>query len=154
MEIIKYQEKYRNDFVGLNTAWLERFYTVEPFDKDMMDRVDELIKNGAMVYFAIEDEKVLATCMTMPLSNDVWEMCKLAAVGQYTGTGAGSAVFKACMDYAIEHGAKKLSLISCRALAPAIHIYKKFGFKEVPLRKEFWGAEKADIEMEYVVNGR
>ena len=90
--------------------------------------------------------------MTMPLYGDVWEMCKLASVGQYTGTGAGSAVFKACMDYAISKGAKKLSLISCKALKPAIHIYEKFGFKEVPLNKEFWGAEKADIEMEYKVD--
>lgn len=94
MEIIKYQEKYKDDFVKLNTAWLERFYTVEPFDQDMMDRVDELVQNGA----------------------------------------------------------KKLSLISCRDLKPAIHIYEKFGFREVPLNKEFWGAEKADIEMEYIVH--
>ncbi len=151
MQITEYQEKYRKDFVDLNTAWLSRFYTVEPFDQDMMDRVDELVHGGGMVYFALENEKVLATCMTMPLNDDVWEMCKLAAVGQYTGTGAGSAVFKACMDYAIAHGAKKLSLISCRALKPAIHIYEKYGFKEVPLNKEFWGAEKADIEMEYIV---
>lgn len=117
----------------------------------MMDRVDELIGKGAMVYFAVENEKVLATCMAMPLENGAWEICKLAAAGQYTGTGAGSAVFKACMDYAVNNGARKLSLISCRALKPAIHIYKKFGFKEVPLNKEYWGADKADIEMEYRV---
>lgn len=152
MKIIQYQKKYRKDFVDLNAAWLERFYTVEPFDQDMMDRVEELIQGGGMVYFAVEDEKVIATCMTMPLYDNVWEMCKLAAVGQYTGTGAGSAVFKACMDYAIKQGAKKLCLISCRALKPAIHIYEKFGFKEVPLNKEFWGAEKADIEMEYIID--
>ena len=151
MEIIQYRSEYRKDFVELNTAWLERFYTVEPFDREMMDRVEELIQGGGMVYFALENGKVIATCMTVPLDGDRWEMCKLAAVGQYTGTGAGSAVFKACMDYAIYNGAKKLSLISCRALAPAIHIYRKFGFEEVPLNKYFWGAEKADIEMEYEV---
>lgn len=151
MKIIPYEKKYRKTFVDLNTAWLERFYTVEPFDQDTMDRVEELIADGAMVYFAVEGEKVLATCMAMPLSDGVWELCKLAAVDQYTGTGAGSAVFETCMKYAIDHGAKKLPLISCRALKPAIHIYEKFGFREVPLDKAFWGAEKADIEMEYVV---
>ena len=151
MKIIPYEKKYRKTFVDLNTAWLERFYTVEPFDQDTMDRVEELIADGTMVYFAVEGEKVLATCMAMPLSNSVWELCKLAAVDQYTGTGAGSAVFETCMKYAIDHGAKKLSLISCRALKPAIHIYEKFGFREVPLDKAFWGAAKADIEMEYVV---
>lgn len=151
MKIIAYEKRYKKDFVALNTAWLERFYTVEPYDRDMMDRAEELIDGGGMVYFAVEEGHVLATCMTIPLTGDTWEMCKLAAAGQYTGTGAGSAVFQACMQYAIAHGAKKLSLISCRALKPAIHIYEKFGFYEVPLNKAFWGAEKADIEMEYSV---
>lgn len=151
MEIIEYNKKYKNEFIRLNTEWLSRFFMVEPVDQDMMDRVDELIENGAMVYFAIENDKVLATCMAMPVKGNHWEICKLAAQNQYTGTGAGSAVFKASMDYAIKKGAEKLSLISCKSLAPAIHIYEKFGFKEVPLNKAFWGAEKADIEMEYIV---
>lgn len=151
MNIIEYDKKYKNEFIRLNTEWLNRFFMVEPVDQDMMDRVEELIENGAMVYFAIENDKVLATCMAMPIKENHWEICKLAAQNQYTGTGAGSAVFKASMDYAIKKGAEKLSLISCRSLSPAIHIYEKFGFKEVPLNKAFWGAEKADIEMEYIV---
>lgn len=118
MEIIEYDRKYRKDFVELNTAWLERFYMVEPVDRDTMERVEELVENGAMVYFAIENGKVLATCMAMPLEDNVWEICKLAATGQYTGTGTGSAVFRSCMEYAIAKGAKKLSLISCRSLNP------------------------------------
>ena len=88
--------------------------------------------------------------MAMPLGDDVWEICKLAAAGQSTGKGAGSAVFKASMDYAIEHGAKKLTLISNRILKPALHIYQKYGFKEVPLNKDYWGFERADIEFEYI----
>ena len=103
-----------------------------------------------MIYFALEDNHVLATCMAMPLGDDVWEICKLAAAGQSTGKGAGSAVFKASMDYAIEHGAKKLTLISNRILKPALHIYQNYGFKEVPLNKDYWGFERADIEFEYI----
>lgn len=151
MEVAEYSEGYRDAFVELNTAWLERFYTVEPVDREMMDHVDDLVEKGAMVFFAKDGDNVMATCMTMPIGDGVWEICKLAAVGQYTGTGAGSSVFSACMQYAISKGARKLSLISCRALKPAIHIYEKYGFKEVPLNKAFWGAEKADIEMEYIV---
>lgn len=151
MDIIEYQPKYRQDFIDLNTAWLERFYTVEPYDQDLLDRVDDIIRSGGMVYFALQGGRVLATCMTVPMENGEWEMCKLAAVGQYTGTGAGTAVFRRCMGYAIRHGAKKVVLISCRALEPAIHIYRKAGFREVPLRRGFWtGADKADIEMEFI----
>lgn len=151
MKIIKYDSKYRDDFVRLNTEWLTKLYYIEPYDQYSMDHVEELIEKGAMVYFAIDGKKVLATCMIEPLGNDVWEICKLVAEGQYTGTGAGSAVLKACIDYAILHSAKKICLITISGLKPAIHLYKKFGFVEIPYRKDIWKSEKADVEMEYIV---
>lgn len=153
MKVIEYQEKYKKDFVKLNTQWVERYFVMEDADLEVLEHVDDLLKSGAMIYFAVEEDQVLATCMAMPLDGDVWEICKLAASGQYTGTGAGSAVFRASMNYAKEHGAKKLTLISNSRLKPALHIYKKFGFKEVPLNKAYWGFERADIEFEYNING-
>ncbi|MBU5481991.1 GNAT family N-acetyltransferase [Blautia sp. MSJ-19] len=135
----------------MNTEWLERFYWIEDFDQNAMDHVDELIQKGAMAYFAVENGEVLATCMTVPLENDTWEMCKLAARNQYTGTGAGNSVFCACMSYAVSHGAKRLVLISCTGLKAAIHLYRKNGFHEVPYRKDYWKSEKADIEMEKII---
>lgn len=103
-----------------------------------------------MIFFAIENEKVLATCMVYPSGNNVWEICKLAASGQHTGTGAVSSVFKACMDYAVAHGAEKITLISNHILTQALHIYKKFGFKRVILNRgdEY---ERADVQCEYIV---
>lgn len=74
MKIIPYDPKYRKDFIRLNPQWLERFYWVEDFDQDAMNRVEELIADGAMVYFAIENNEVLATCMTMPLENGFHEV--------------------------------------------------------------------------------
>lgn len=151
MEIIEYTEKYKQDFIDLNIAWIDRFFTPEQADYDILNHVDSLLDSGNMIYFAVEDGRVLATCMAMPLGNDVWELCKLAANGQYTGTGAGSAVFKASMDYAVSHGAKKITLISNSRLKPALHIYQKFGFREVPLNKAYWGYERADIEFEKII---
>lgn len=150
MEIISHKKQYLNDFKQLNIAWLERFFWVEPCDQEQIDNVESIIEQGGMVHFALEQGEVVATCMTMPLDNGSWEMCKFAARNQYTGTGAGSAVFKASMDFALDHGAQRLVLISCRSLKPALHIYRKFGFKEIPLQKEYWGAEKADIQMEFI----
>lgn len=152
MEIIEYQEKYKEAFVELNIAWIARYFTPEQADYDVLDHVDELLEKGSMIYFAVEDGEVLATCMAMPLGDDVWEICKLAATGQYTGKGAGSAVFKASMDYAVKNGAKKLTLISNRRLKPALHIYEKFGFHEVELNKAYWRFERADIELERSVS--
>ena len=148
MKIIKYQEKYKNEFMQLNLAWIERFYIVEQTDIDMLMHIDEHIKKGAMIYFAVEGEVVLATCMIEPHKDDIWEICKLASTGQYTGTGAGSAVFEACLNYAVEHGARKIVLVTGSILKPALHIYQKFGFNEIPLNKEEWPYERAEIAFE------
>lgn len=151
MEIIKYQQRFKKDFIELNIAWVEKYWVMEQADRDILEHVEELLEKGSMIFFAVEDDKVLATCMAMPLEGDVWELCKLAATGQYTGKGAGSAVFKAGMEWAVEHGAKKLTLISNSRLKPALHIYEKFGFREVPLDKAYWGYERADIQFELVM---
>lgn len=151
MEIIEYQENYKKDFIALNIDWIRRYFVPEQADYDVLDNVDKLLQKGSMIYFAVENGAVLATCMATPLQDTVWEIQKLAATGQYTGKGAGSAVFRACMDYAIAHGAQKLTLISNRRLKPALHIYKKFGFQEIPLQKDYWGFDRADIEFEYTV---
>ena len=149
MEIVPYAKEYRDAFVELNEAWLEKLYTVEGHDRWQMDHVGDIVHEGGMAYFAVEDDEVLATCMTFPLKEGVWEICKLAARNQGTSKGAGTAVFEACMSYAVEYGAERLVLISCRALEAAIHIYRKHGFVEVPLDEDLWGKTKADIQMEW-----
>ncbi len=148
MEIVEYNEKYRDDFVNLNLDWISRFYEVEPFDREMLEHVDRYIDSGSMIFFAIENEDVLATCMIEPHEDNTWEICKLAAKGQYTGKGAGSAVFEACINYAVQHGAKKLELVTGRKLGPALHIYRKFGFREIPLDKSKWPYKRAELVFE------
>lgn len=151
MEIVAYQPCYKQDFIALNTAYVEKFFVMEQADRDILEHVDEWLDKGAMIYFAVEENQVLATCMAQPLGHAVWEICKLAADEQYQGRGAGQAVFQAAMQYAIRQGAEKLTLISNRILKPALHIYEKFGFQEVPLEKAYWGYDRADIQFEYLV---
>ncbi len=150
MKIIKYQSKYKDDFVSLNKAWIEKYFKMEQEDYDVLNNVDELLKGGAMVFFAVENDTVLTTCMSMPLNNSDWEICKLAADEKYQDKGAGSAVFKACMDYAKKQGAKKLIIVSNSILKSALHIYKKFGFKEIPMDKTH-NYERGDVQFEYIV---
>lgn len=153
MKIVEYQPKYKEDFIQLNTAWIEKYFTMEQDDYDVLNNVDKLLNNGAMIYFAIENNTVLATCMVTPISDTEWELCKLAANTNFQGKGAGSAVFKACMDYAVNNGAKRLVIISNSILKSALHIYEKFGFKEIPVDKTH-NYKRADIQFEYIVENK
>lgn len=150
MEIVKYKKEYEKDFIELNTAWVEKYFVMEQEDRAILYHANEFLKKGSMIFFAIENNNVLATCMVIPFGDNVWEICKLAANEQYQGHGAGSAVFKACMDYAIEQGAQKLTLISNHILKPALHIYEKFGFQRVPVDRadEY---VRCDVQCEYIV---
>lgn len=150
MEILEYQPQFKSDFIRMNTAWIEKYFTMEQDDYDILNNVEELLQKGAMIFFAVENGNVAATCMVVPISDYEWELCKLATDGRFQGKGAGSAVFKACMNYAMNHGAKRLVIISNSILKPALHIYEKFGFKEIPVDKTH-NYQRADIQFEYIV---
>lgn len=65
------------------------------------------------------------------------------------GKGAGAAVLKACIDYAKNHGAEKLMIVSNRILSAAMHLYAKFGFCEVPIDNMEY--ERVNIQLELPV---
>lgn len=146
MNIISYQEKYKKEFVELNLIWIKKYFKVEPQDVEMLNNVENFLAKGAMVYFAVEQDKAIATCMVMPRENQVWEICKLATNEHYMGRGAGSALLKACMNYAKEHGAEKLMIVTNTVLSAAMHLYAKVGFKEVPIDNMEY--ERVNIQLE------
>lgn len=87
--------------------------------------------------------------MTKPIGEDTWEICKLAADEHFRGKGAGSKVFGKCMEYAVANSAKKLFILSSSTLKPALHIYQKYGFKEIKL--DDYKYIRGDIAFEYIV---
>lgn len=151
MNIIEYQEKYKEDFIKFNTDWIiDNFGFLEEEDKDTFCHIEDSLERGGMIYFAVENGIVLATCMTKVLDEDgVWELCKLGSNKSVPHRGAGSAVFEAAMNWAIEHGAKKLFILSNSKLKAALHIYEKYGFREVKL--DNYEYIRGDIAFEYEV---
>lgn len=153
MKIIEYQEEYKEDFIQFNTDWIkDNFGYLEKEDIDTFNHIEESLEKGAMIYFALEEGKALATCMAKPLGDDgTWEICKLGSNKNLPHKGAGSAVFEAAMSWAVSRGAKKLFILSNSKLKAALHIYEKYGFHEVRLKD--YGYARGDIAFEYMVEG-
>lgn len=148
MRVIEYQEKYKKYFIQFNTDWIrDNFGVLEEEDMATFDHIEESLAKGAMIYFAVEGENVLATCMAKPMEDGTWEICKLGSNKHIPHRGAGSAVFEAAMDWAIRHGAKKLFIISNSKLKAALHIYEKYGFHEIKL--DDYEYVRGDIAFEY-----
>lgn len=151
MNIIEYDSRYKNSFVQFNTDWIvDNFGNLEEEDIETFEKIEEELKAGAMIYFAIENDVPLATCMAKPMNEGTWEICKLASNKHREHKGCGSAVFEAAMQWAINHGAKRLFLLSNSKLKPAIHIYEKFGFKEIKLND--YEYIRGDIAFERVID--
>lgn len=119
----------------------------EEHDKETFEKIDEELESGTMIFFAVEDDIALATCMAMPMDDTTWEICKLGSNKNIPHKGAGSAVFEAAMKWALNHGAERLFIISNSKLKPALHIYKKYGFKEIKL--DDYEYIRGDIAFEY-----
>ena len=154
MKVVPYTGTHRQAFIDFNTDWImDNFGFLEQEDLDTFDRIDEELDAGAMIYAAESEQSApLAFCMARPMEKGRWEICKLASNKHMPHGGAGSVVFRAAMNYAINHGAKEIFLLSNRKLKPALHIYQKNGFHEIKL--DNYEYERGDIAFIKKVGGR
>lgn len=151
MRIIPYDPKYKDDFVKMNEAWISEMFKIEDEDRRELGNIEPAIEKGGQIFFALDDDgQAMACCMIAPREDGDWEIMKFAARGMYTGTGAGSACLKACVDYAKEKKLPKIIIVSNKRCEQAVHLYRKFGFQEIPVDKKKFPYERADIAFEMI----
>lgn len=153
MKIVDYQPQYKNDFIEMNRDWITEMFVMEAEDEREISNIELYIERGGQIFFALTDDgDVMACCMIAPREDGDWEIMKFAARSEYKGSGAGSACLTACIDYARELGLPKIIIVSNRKCVQAIHLYRKHGFKEVPVDKEKFPFERADIAFEMLLD--
>lgn len=149
MNVVPYSPEYRDEFIALNTAWISEMFEMEPEDERELANIEGYVEAGGQVFFALDDDgAVMACCLIGPREDGDWEIMKFAARGMYTGTGAGSACLRACLDYARERGIERVIIVTNSACEAAIHLYRKFGFQEMPVDKEKFPFERANVAFE------
>lgn len=149
MKIVPYDPKYKNDFIEMNKEWISQMFIMEDEDIRELGNIEPYIENGGQIFFALDDnENVMACCMVAQREDGDWEIMKFAAKGMYTGTGAGSACLRACIEYAEEKHIEKIIIVSNKKCVQAVHLYRKYGFTEIPVDKEKFPFERADIAFE------
>jgi N-acetylglutamate synthase-like GNAT family acetyltransferase len=99
-----------------------------------------------MIFYAQYNGKIVGTVSLLKIDETTFELSKMAVTEGVQGLGVGNKLMEHCIETANQKGIKKLLLYSNRKLSPALYLYKKFGFEEVPLEKGVY--ERADIKME------
>ncbi|MBP2832557.1 GNAT family N-acetyltransferase [Aquimarina sp. U1-2] len=151
IEIIPFEPKYANDFAQLNITWLEKFFVVEPVDKILLEQCKEtVVDQGGYIFFAKINEDIVGTFALIPVTDTIYELGKMAVSPKYQGHKIGQQLLQFCIQFSTEQGWHKLILYSNRILENAIYIYRKYGFKEIPMEKDPL-YKRSNIKMEHLL---
>ena len=148
--IVDFEDAFTNAFKQLNVAWLKKYFVVEPIDEEMLGNPRKfIIDRGGHIFFAKIGDHVAGTFAMIKSAEDEYELSKMAVSEEHQGKRIGNKMLEYCLDKARELGAKKVILFSNTMLEPAIHLYRKFGFIEVPLGNSEY--KRSNIKMEVAI---
>lgn len=150
LEIVPYEAAHREFFRQFNETWITRYFRLEEADlRALNDPEGYILAKGGFIFMALWEGELVGTCALLKVNQRVFEMAKMAVTDKAQGKGIGYALGKACIDKAKEVGIQKVELLSNTLLQPAINLYRKLGFKEVPLPPTEY--ERANIKMEMML---
>ncbi len=148
IEIIDFEPNYAKQFYDLNIEWLETHFYVEDFDREVLSKPQKYILDpGGHIFFARQGDSILGTVALMPHKSGSYELTKMAVHPSARGKKIGQLLMQHCIDFAKAQGESMLLLYSNTILENAIHIYRKFGFKEVPVEPDS-PYDRSNIKME------
>lgn len=135
-EIIPFKKEYSTYFKDLNVAWLQKYFVVEPHDADLLENCENnIIKKGGFIFFSAMNKKIIGCFSFIKIAENTYELGKMAVTPEYQGRKIGQKMMDYALIFAKEKKWKKVILYSNTKLVNAIYIYRKYGFKEVPLEE-------------------
>jgi len=146
MEIVSFQPEYAKSFYDLNIEWLEHYFYVEDYDREVLSNPQQyVLDRSGYIFFVIEQGIVLGTVALMPYDKGSYELTKMAVLSEHRGKRIGQLLMEYCIDFAKKEQ-RSLILYSNTKLENAIHIYRKYGFKEIPVEQDS-PYERSNIKM-------
>lgn len=150
IEILSYSVELSPFFKSINQAWVEDYFSVEPFDQAQFDSPEEtIIQPGGTIIFVKLDEEIVGTVGLHKVSDEEYELIKMGVAKNAQGKGLGMILAQAILEKAKEMGGKKVVLYTHSKLGPALRIYEKLGFKEAELEEGKYC--RCDIKMELAI---
>ena len=150
IEIIDFDNKYADDFRQLNLEWLHQYNLTEAHDLELInDPQGTIINTGGCIFLAKEQDTIAGCAGLMKTKNGEYELVKMAVRERFRSRGISKQLLTRCLEEARQLGAKKVTLLSNHQLERALHLYKQFGFKDVPVDDSPF--ELADVKMELVL---
>lgn len=147
VDFIEYSPELKDHIKTLNVEWLEKYFYVEPNDVvQLSDPQAQILDKGGFIYYARRNNEIVGTASLLYETDEIYELGKMAVTGKAQGHSIGTILMEHCFNQARQKDIKKLILYSNTKLESAIHLYRKFGFKEIYL--EAGRYKRSNIKME------
>lgn len=151
IKIIPFEPRYSGNFRDLNVQWLEKYFYIEKKDVELLeDSKKNIIDKGGFIFFAQYDDKIVGCFSFIKLAEKTFELGKMAVDRDYQGLKIGQALLNFAVDFAKKRSWNQIILYSSTKLETALHIYRKFGFREVVLEDDTEYA-RSDIKMALIL---
>jgi N-acetylglutamate synthase-like GNAT family acetyltransferase len=141
-------------FQHLNEAWIERYFTIEERDREILENPSRFILGpGGEILFGTIDGVIVACCALVPMEEGCFEVSKMTVAEEYRSHGIGRELLEAVIQKAKEMGASRLYLETNSKLTNAIRLYRSVGFVDVPPERSHPSPyARANVRMEMMLN--
>ena len=149
--IVRFDDRYADDFARLNRDWLKRYELLEDGDRKHLEHPREsILSTGGEIFLALIDDAAVGTCAAIARGERTVELAKLAVAESARGRGIGKRLSTTAIEWARERGAERVVLVSSTRLTTALRLYERLGFAYAELPEDP-GYESADVFMELLL---
>ncbi len=150
LSIVTFRDEHQPWFEKFNRDWIEKHFYMEPVDVEVLQNPRRaIIQPGGTILMALVDKELAGTVALKLVSPGIFEFTKMAVDEKFRGGKIGLMLARAAVMEARRLGAHKVILYSNTILVPAIALYRKIGFRQVPLDGLY---KRSDIKMELELN--
>ena len=147
MQIVEFEPRFAEAFRVLNEAWISKYFTLEPKDREVLgDPQGKIIAKGGQVFMALKDGEAVGCVALMKMDDGGYELAKMTVSEDLRGSGLGRLLMQRCIDAGAELGATRLYLETNSGLAPALGLYRAMGFRDLAPAETAY--VRADVFME------
>jgi N-acetylglutamate synthase-like GNAT family acetyltransferase len=141
------QPSHFEQFKIINYQWIEKYFKVEELDRLSLENPEAYFLDiGGEILLAVFKGEIVGTAALKPHNPETLELCKMGVTTLAQGLGIGKLILESSIQKARAMGYQKLYLETNSALAPAISLYQKLGFKMLETSKSPYA--RADVAME------
>ena len=134
LEFIFFKNEHANIFKALNLEWLKTFFVVEPYDYLVLNNPSkEIIETGGEIFMVSIEGNIIGTFAFLKKEKKLFEFSKMALTPSERGKGYGNKMVQFAIEFSRKQQWNTLILYSSTILENSIHLYRKYGFIEVPI---------------------